>query len=325
MQSPTRKKILEIFTNKQNEFVSGEELAKLLGCSRTAVWKHIEELRKEGFQLEAIRKKGYRIIDTKDRVSENEIQLGLKTKKLGCTIYYVESIDSTQKLAHSLVQDGCPEGTIVVAEEQLNGRGRLARTWFSPKYSGIWMSVILRPTLPPKMSPQFTLIAAIAVVQAIAENTTLHPEIKWPNDILINGKKVSGILTELQADSDKVHAIIIGIGINVNQKQFPDELKQIATSLFIESGKETKRSHLIQAILEKIETYYQIYMEKGFAPLKLLWENYAVSIGKDIIAHTLNGDIIGKAIGITDEGVLKLEDQDEKVHLIYSADIEIQS
>lgn len=189
MQSPTRKRLLEAFTEANGEFLSGQALADILGCSRTAIWKHIEELRKEGFELEAVRKKGYRIVSTEDRVSENEIRLGLNTKFLGHLIHYLDSTDSTQKVAHKLSQEGCPEGTIVIAEEQKNGRGRLTRHWYSPKYTGVWMSIVLRPNLSPQKAPQFTLIAAIAVVQAIEELTNVLPEIKWPNDILINGKK----------------------------------------------------------------------------------------------------------------------------------------
>lgn len=327
MQSPTRKRLLEAFTEANGEFLSGQALANILGCSRTAVWKHIEELRKEGFELEAVRKKGYRIVSTKDRVTENEIRLGLNTKFIGNMIHHVDSIDSTQKIAHQLAQNGCPEGSVVIAEEQTNGRGRLTRPWHSPKHTGIWMSIVLRPKLPPQKAPQFTLIAAIAVVQAMEEFVNVQPEIKWPNDILINGKKVTGILTELQADSDKIHSIIIGIGINVNQSvnDFPEELQSIATSLAIESGRNLTRSTLIQLILAKLEKYYQLYLEKGFAPLKLLWESYAISIGKEIIARTVTGIISGKAIGISDEGVLKIEDSSGMIHDIYSADIEVKA
>lgn len=326
MQSPTRTKLIEAFSTANGEFLSGQALADILGCSRTAIWKHIEELRKEGFELEAVRNKGYRIINTPKNMTENELRLGLKTTIFGKTIHYLESTDSTQKVAHQLVQEGCPNGTLVIAEEQTNGRGRLARNWHSPKYTGIWMSLILRPNLPPTKAPQFTLIAAVAVASAIEDVCQVSPDIKWPNDLLLNGKKITGILTELQADSDKINAIIMGIGMNVNQKEqdFPMELHNIATSLAIETGKEISRSTLVTRILENLEKYYLLYLEKGFAPLKLLWESYAVSLGKDITARTISGNISGKALGITEEGVLKIQDQNGKIHEIYSADIEIQ-
>lgn len=325
MQSTIKKKLLHALSESDKEFLSGQALADIAGCSRTAIWKHIEELRKEGFVLEAVRKKGYRIIDTPDSVTESKIRLGLQTKTLGRVIHYEESVQSTQRIAHVLAGDGASEGTLVIADEQTAGRGRLMREWHSSKGTGVWMSLILKPLLPPQKAPQFTLITAVAVVQAIEEVTDLHPQIKWPNDILIDGKKVTGILTELQAESDKINSIIIGIGMNVNhtKEHFPDELQKIATSLAIEQGEPLSRSEIVQKVLERIEALYSIYMKEGFTPVKLLWESYAISIGKKIRARTINGTIEGRALGITDEGVLKIEDSAGTVHQIYSADIEV--
>ncbi|MDE3839377.1 biotin--[acetyl-CoA-carboxylase] ligase [Bacillus methanolicus] len=325
MQSELRKKLLDAFTRADGEFLSGQYLADLIGCSRTAVWKHIEDLRKEGFILEAVRRKGYRIIKTPENITPDEIRLGLKTDFLGQQIHYEESVDSTQKIAHRLAYDGAPEGTVVLAEEQLSGRGRMDRKWYSPKYTGIWMSVILRPNILPTKAPQLTLLTAVAVVQAIEEITALSPKIKWPNDILINGKKVTGILTELQAEADRVKTIIIGIGMNVNQKasDFPEYIRSTATSLSIEKGGYISRPAIIRAVLSNIEKLYLLYLEKGFYPIKLLWESYAVSIGKKIIARTLSGNISGRALGITDDGVLMIEDDNGTVHHVFSADIDL--
>lgn len=325
MQTDVRKKMLELFSKHKGEFISGQEMADYIGCSRTAVWKHIEELRKEGFELEAVRKKGYRINKAPERVTENEIRLGLKTKTLGREIYYYESLDSTQKIAHSLANEGAPEGTIVIADEQTMGKGRMSRIWHSPKYTGIWMSIILKPNIPIHKAPQLTLLAAVAVVQAMEDTTNVTPQIKWPNDVLINGKKVTGILTELQAEADRIHSVIIGMGINVNQSKedFPEELQQKATSLMIETGEKQVRSSFVQTLLLKLETLYEMYLQKGFTPIKLLWESYAISIGKEITATTLQSVIRGQALGITDEGVLLVKDREGIVHSIYSADIEI--
>jgi BirA family biotin operon repressor/biotin-[acetyl-CoA-carboxylase] ligase len=327
VQSEVRKKLIAAFTEAEGEYLSGQYLANLIGCSRTAVWKHIEELRKLGFELEAVQRKGYRIIGTPDQMSEDKIRLGLKTKFLGQTIHFKESVDSTQKIAKELANENAPEGTIVLAEEQIGGRGRMGRPWHSPKYTGVWMSMILRPNIPLQQTPQLTLMTAVAVAQAIEEITDLTPQIKWPNDILINGKKVTGILTELQAEADRVFAIIIGVGINANQKveDFPEELRSIATSLAIEKGEKVSRSQLIQSMLTNFEKLYLIYLEKGFAPIKLLWESYAISIGKTIVARTLTDNIRGFAKGITDDGVLILEDETGKEHYIYSADIDFST
>ncbi|PLR80463.1 biotin--[acetyl-CoA-carboxylase] ligase [Bacillus canaveralius] len=325
MQSELRKQLLDAFTNAGGEYLSGQSLADLIGCSRTAVWKHIEELRKDGFELEAVRRKGYRIMKTPEKVSADEVRLGLKTAFAGQNIHYEETVQSTQKIAHSLAFDGAEEGTVILAEEQLSGRGRLDRKWYSPKYTGIWMSVILRPNILPSKAPQLTLLTAVAVVQAIEEMTGLSPQIKWPNDILINGRKVTGILTELQADADRIISIIIGIGINVNQQEqdYPEDIRTIATSLSIEKGDKLSRAALIRMVLTRLEKLYLLYLEKGFYPIKLLWEGYAISIGKEITARTLTGNISGRALGITDEGVLMIEDSAGKVHHIYSADIEL--
>ncbi|MBM4762100.1 biotin--[acetyl-CoA-carboxylase] ligase [Bacillus sp. B15-48] len=326
MQSEIRKNLIKAFTNAEKNYISGQNLADAVGCSRTAIWKHIEELRKEGFVIESVKKKGYKIVEVPEKVTADEIGLGLNTEFIGRHIHHEDIVDSTQKVAHRLASDGVIEGTVVVAEEQTLGRGRLDRKWYSPKYTGVWMSIILRPRLPLQKAPQLTLVTAVAVVEAIEEVTGISPQIKWPNDILINGKKVTGILTELQADSDRINAVIIGIGMNVNQQQadFPEEINHIATSLAIESGQTISRAALIQAVFARLEKLYLTYTKNGFYPIKLLWESYALSIGKKIIARTITGDITGKAVGITDEGVLKIEQADGQISHVYSADIFIK-
>jgi BirA family transcriptional regulator, biotin operon repressor / biotin---[acetyl-CoA-carboxylase] ligase len=325
VQSEIRKELLDAFTNAGEAFLSGQHLAELIGCSRTAVWKHIEELRKDGFELEAVRNKGYRILKTPEKITADEIRLGLTTHFIGRNIHYEETVESTQRIAHRFASEDVPEGTVIVAEEQLSGRGRMDRKWHSPKYTGIWMSLVIRPNIPLSNAPQLTLLTAVAIVQAIEETTDLLPEIKWPNDILINGKKVTGILTELQAEADRIHSIIIGIGLNVNQaiEDFPLELQETASSLFIESGKKVSRSELIRSFFKIFEKLYTVYLDQGFLPIKILWEGYASSIGKYIRARTITTTIEGKALGITDDGVLKVEDQTGLIHHIYSADIEI--
>ncbi|UAL50788.1 MULTISPECIES: biotin--[acetyl-CoA-carboxylase] ligase [Metabacillus] len=327
MQSDLRTRLLQAFSEAEGEFLSGQKLSETLGCSRTAVWKHIEDLRSEGYELEAVRKRGYRITYKPDKISGNEIQLGLKTEFMGRHIHFEEVLSSTQKIAHTLAGDGAKEGTIVVADQQTSGRGRLARAWYSPKQTGIWMSMILRPKIPINKTPQLTLLTAVALIQAIEEVTGLTPEIKWPNDILINGKKIVGILTELQAEADRVHSVIIGVGMNVNHTldQFPEELQATATSIAAETGEQADRAQVIQAIMMNFEKLYTSYLVHGFKPVKLLWESYAISLNKNLIARTLQGTIRGRAIGIDDEGVLLLETNEGNIEKIYSADIEIQS
>lgn len=324
MQSDIRKKLLDAFAEANGGFLSGQALADLIGCSRTAVWKHIEGLREEGFVVEALKRKGYRIAETPSALTGDDIRLGLKTQFIGQSIYYRDSVDSTQKVALSLSHEKASEGTLVVADEQTAGRGRMDRKWHSPKGTGIWMSLLLRPNIPPQKAPQLTLLAAVAVARAIEEAAGITPEIKWPNDLLVNGKKITGILTELQAESDRIHSVIIGIGMNVNQKtgDFPEDLKVTATSIALETGKEVSRSMVIREFCAQFEKLYLMYLDKGFYPIKLLWESYAKGIGGRMRARTYNGVIEGRALGITSDGVLELEDDNGQIHLIYSADID---
>jgi BirA family biotin operon repressor/biotin-[acetyl-CoA-carboxylase] ligase len=307
------------------QFISGEEISKQLNCSRTAVWKHIKELKKNGYQIESVPKKGYRVISRPDRISEDEVKHQLHTKRFGQVVHYHESVTSTQEIAHRFALDGALEGTLIIADEQVKGRGRLGRAWHSPKGTGIWMSIILRPAIPPQQAPQLTLLAAVSMVKAIIRVTNIQPEIKWPNDILINGKKIVGILTELQAEADRVNSVIIGMGINVNTAEvnFPADILDRATSLRVVHGEALSRSALVKALLEEMEKLYDTYLDEGFPFIKVMWESYAASLGKMITARTLKGELYGLAKGITAEGSLILEDEDGQIHNIYSADIDI--
>lgn len=202
----------------------------------------------------------------------------------------------------------------------------MARPWDSKAYKGIWMSVITRPHLTPQQAPQMTLVAAVAITRAIEEVTGLTAQIKWPNDLLINQKKITGILTELQADPDLIKSIILGIGINVNQsiEEFPDELTSIATSLKIELGQSVNRAKLIATTLKYLEEYTKLYEAHGFSPIKLLWESYSNTIGRRIRATMVNQTVEGLAIGITEEGMLELKLDDGTIYGVYSGDIEFR-
>ncbi|HSI67935.1 MAG TPA: biotin--[acetyl-CoA-carboxylase] ligase, partial [Planococcus sp. (in: firmicutes)] len=254
------------------------------------------------------------------------IQTLLKTAALGRTIEFVDSCPSTQIIAHRMAQEGTPDGTVVLTEQQTAGRGRMARKWDSAAKKGIWMSVVLRPKVAPQKAPQFTLVAAVSVIRAIEEVTGVIAEIKWPNDILIKGKKCTGILTELQSDADGIQALIIGIGLNVNQdpQDFDEEVRAIATSLKMASGKTINRQELVASLLYHLEQFSNMYIEHGFGPLKLMWEGYSTTIGKTVRARMATQTLEGLAEGITNEGVLLLRTPDGTLHEIYSADIEMQ-
>lgn len=306
--------------------ISGQQLADDFGISRTAIWKHIKELEDEGYGIETIKKKGYVLSSSPDSVQPAKVDQYLKTERFGRNIDYHVVCTSTQPIAHQQAQSGAPDGTVILSEEQTAGKGRLARAWTSTQGKGIWMSVVIRPDIPPTKAPQFTLLAAVAVARAIEEVTDVRAEIKWPNDLLINGKKCTGILTELQADIDRVHAIILGIGVNVNQQlaDFPEEIQSIASSIQMITGYHVDRAKLVAQILFHLEVYSDMYVEHGFAPLKILWESYSCTLGKRIKAIMVHQQIEGTALGITDDGVLQVKTDDGKIHGIYSADIEIQ-
>ncbi|TQR19754.1 biotin--[acetyl-CoA-carboxylase] ligase [Psychrobacillus vulpis] len=325
MKMTIKEKILSQLLAAKGEPVSGQKLADELNISRTMIWKYLKGLEEEGYVIEAVKKKGYVLQSIPDVVSKERISPYLTTSHLGQNIMYYPICDSTQNIAAEKAREGAPHGTLVITEEQTAGRGRLERSWDSTANKGVWMSVIIRPEISPHLAPQFTLVSAVAITKAIEDITGCVAEIKWPNDLLMNGKKVTGILTELQAEMDRVQSIIIGIGVNVNQEveAFDVSIQSLATSLKIETGSEVNRPELVAKILYYLEKYSNIYIESGFEPIKLLWESYSCTIGKRIRASLLKETLEGVAIGITNEGVLQLQLDDGEIRGIYSADIHL--
>lgn len=325
MSGTYKHEILKKLQHANGEPISGQQLADDFELSRTAIWKYIKQLEEEGYVFETIRKKGYILKSQPNLIDVLKIKAALETETFGEQIIFKETLPSTQPEAHQLAQQGAPAGTIVICEEQTSGRGRMQREWKSQKGKGIWMSVILRPNVPPYEAPQFTLVAAVAIAKAIEEVADIRPEIKWPNDLLIDGLKITGILTELQADPDRVNALIMGIGINVNHEtdDFPEDIRDIATSLKLQTGNEIDRAKLIARILLHLENYSNMYVESGFQPIKKEWENYSCTIGQRIKVSTINEVFYGKAVAITNDGVLKVQLPDGETRSVYSADIEI--
>ena len=319
-------KILKRFLLASGEPISGQHLADDLGISRTAVWKHLQSLQEEGYTFDTIKKKGYLLTNKPDRVDAASIASFLSTERFGQSIHYFEECATTQTIAHELTRNSALDGTVVIAETQTEGKGRMSRPWESTKGKGIWMTVIIKPDVLPHQAPQFTLVAAVSIVNAIKSlYSNFTPVIKWPNDILVNGLKCTGILTEMIAEMDRVQALLIGIGINVNQQQedFPESLHSIATSLSIEENSVLNRAELVGTILNYLENYSDLYVAEGFGPIKKLWEEASGTIGKQIKATTLTEVIQGKAIGITEAGVLEIELDNGEIRSIYSADIEL--
>lgn len=318
--------IIKAFILANGEAVSGQQLADKLDISRTAIWKHIQTLQEDGYVFETVKKKGYCLKSMPNTLTVGEVQTYLESERFGHTMYVYDAVDSTQIVAHDLAKNGAPDGTVVIAEEQLAGKGRMARQWESAKGKGIWMTIIVRPDVLPHMAAQFTLVVAVAVTNAMKSlYKNFEPQIKWPNDILIDGKKCTGILTEMIAETDRVQALLIGIGINANHNasDFSEELQSIATSLCIEEGEAINRSALIAKILFYLEMYADLYVKNGFAPIKEMWEKASCTIGQRVEVTTLREKFEGIASGINDDGVLQVELATGEIRPIYSGDIKI--
>lgn len=320
-------RLLELFEQSDGVFLSGEELSERLHISRTAVWKQIEKLRQQGFRFEAAPRKGYRLLTKPDKFDLPAFLLQLKTERFGKHVKYYDEVDSTQAVASKLIAEGAPEGTLVLAELQTAGRGRMGRQWHSPKGKGLWMSMILKPTeIPLSFTPQLTLLVAVALCRAIRITVPVEAGIKWPNDLLINGRKVGGILLESSAENETLQHIIagVGIGVNLEPEDYPPSLRDIATSLALEAGHRIDRVELLCRFLLEWEQLYALYQDQGFAPIKLLWEALSVSLHRPIRCQTAQGPVDGYAEGIDELGALELRMPDGKIRKMYSGDVEFR-
>lgn len=320
-----RSSILELLRNAAGQYISGEEIAKQMQVSRTAIWKHMRELKQAGYAIESHSRSGYCLLEAPDLLLPNEIKNVLSTQMLGKQVHYYEDTTSTNNEAKILAAKGAVEGTIIVSETQNSGRGRLARGWFSPYAKGIWFSVILRPAFLPQEAPKCTLMAAVAVTKAIANITGIHCGIKWPNDILYEGKKLVGILTEMNAEMDGINYVVIGMGINVNitQTDFPDELQEIVTSLSIIKGEKVSRLFLLNEVLQQIEMLYKEALEKGFAGILEEWKKYSVTLGQSVNVLGIAENFSGVAMDIDDQGALMVKTETE-IRRVLAGDVSIR-
>jgi BirA family transcriptional regulator, biotin operon repressor / biotin---[acetyl-CoA-carboxylase] ligase len=318
--------ILKLFKNNNSTFISGEKISRDLGVSRTAIWKCINQLKELGYQFESSSKKGYRLVSSPDILTPEEIIPRLNTNFLGRNLIHFDTIDSTNIKAKELAALGEKDGTVIISEEQTSGRGRLGRQWVSPKNKGIWMSIILKPEINPIFASRVTLIAAAAVYRA-AMQSGIKSLIKWPNDIVINNKKVCGILTEMSAELNKIHYLVIGIGINVNTEEidFPEELKASATSLKIEKGIAIDRKALAADILNNFELLYNEFLVDHSinTSVQICREN-SVLIGKEVKIINGGTELKAKALDINDDGELIVEREDGKVEVVFSGEVSIR-
>lgn len=283
-------------------YVSGADLSRQLGVSRSAVWKCIEDLRADGYQIEAVPHYGYRLAAVPDKLVATEVQNGLGTRKFGCDVRYFDEMPSTMDEAFALGMSGAPEGTVVIAEAQTKGRGRMGRVWSSPKAKGLYFSILLRPQLSPSEAAKLTLITAVALSEAVESFANVAPSIKWPNDLLLSGRKMGGILTELRAEVDRVDFAVIGIGLNVNSTH--KELPPVATSLKAEQGSTFDRVKLMQEVLRALERRYTGLKKNGFRPALEEWCRRSATIGRRVSFDDRGGKREGTALGLADDGGL---------------------
>lgn len=309
---------------QEDGYISGQELCGRFGVSRTAVWKAIQQLEEEGYKIEAVRNKGYHLIDSCDIMTKTELESRLEGT-FGREVEYHETIDSTNVRAKRLAEEGAAAGTLVVSDCQEAGRGRRGRTWVSPSGENVFMSLILRPEILPSSASMVTLVAALAVRDGIEKATGLSSFIKWPNDIVSNGKKLCGILTEMSAELEGIHYVVVGIGINANMEEFPEDVKKTATSLFLETGEKVRRSRLIAAVMEAFEEYYEEFISQGdLSGLIGVYNKHMVNEGGEVRILDPAGEYTGRALGINEKGELLVEMESGEVKHVISGEVSVR-
>ena len=319
-----KKEILSVLRGAEG-YVSGQQLCDRLKVSRTAVWKVIEQLKSEGYDIEAVHGKGYHLVSVPDVISQAEIESLLQTKWAGCSVFYCPVIDSTNIKAKRLAEEGAPHGTLVAAGHQSAGKGRRGRAWESPEGTGIYMTLLLRPELKPAQAPMLTLVMAQSVADAIRKLTGLEAQIKWPNDIVINGRKVCGILTEMSTEMTWIHYVVIGVGINVHQQTFPAELKDKATSLDKAGAESVRRAELIAEVMKQFEIYYGELEKAGdLSTIREKYNSMLVNRDREVRVLEPGHEYNGHAIGINKTGELLVRRENGQIETIYAGEVSVR-
>lgn len=306
-------------------YISGQQLCDHFQVSRTAVWKVMEQLKKEGYTIEAVRNKGYRLLDSPDVLSKAEIESLVTTRWAGRQVVYYDETDSTNNQAKAAGEKGEVHGTLFVADRQTAGKGRRGRGWESPSGNSVSMTILLRPEIPPVKAPMLTLVMALAVADGIRDALGVDAGIKWPNDIVLNKKKICGILTEMSTEIDYINYVVIGVGINVNQETFPDEIKETATSLKVEAGKPVKRAGVIATVMERFEQYYEQFVQReDLSGIREAYEACLVNRDRDVRVLDPAGAYEAHAKGINDTGELIVVLPDGTEREIYAGEVSVR-
>ena len=306
-------------------YVSGQQICDKFGVSRTAVWKVIRRLQEEGYQVEAVRNKGYRIVDSPDVMTKEELESLMKTRWAGRNIVYFTETDSTNLRIKQLGDEGAPEGTLAVADFQSAGRGRRGRSWDSPAGFSIYMSVLLRPRTAPDRAPMLTLVMACSVAEGIMDCEDLEVQIKWPNDIIINGRKLVGILTEMSTQIDYINHVTVGVGINVNMTEFPEEIRATATSLRLETGHVVRRAPLIAAVMARLEKNYEVFLQtEDMSGLMEKYSSLLINRGREVMVLSAKEQYRAYAVGINNTGELIVRREDGTEEAVYAGEVSVR-
>jgi BirA family biotin operon repressor/biotin-[acetyl-CoA-carboxylase] ligase len=318
----TKDTLLRALKEAPGTWVSGEELSQNLSVSRSAVWKQVGKLKEEGYVIDSSPKKGYALRESTGLMLPFEIRDGLETHLFGQKeIHHFVATDSTNRIARELAAQGAAEGSMVITEQQRKGRGRLGRLWFSPAGEGIYVSLILRPSISTGDAPRITLLTGVALADTLLTRTPLDVHVKWPNDILVGKRKLAGILTEINAEMDAIVYVVVGIGINVNTSHFPSEFKSKGTSIYIETGDRYSRLDLIKAFLKVFETRYEGFLREGFQPVVKRCRELCKIRGQKVQVEMAGQKTVGHVLDIDEEGRLVLQGTMGRVHRIYSGSV----
>jgi len=304
-------------------FASGMALSRLLGISRTAVWKHVKGLRNQGYRIEAVPARGYRLLNSPDLLAPLDLSAGLDTRRVASRIVCLKETESTNAVAFRLAEEGAPEGTVVIADSQSAGKGRLGRVWLSPPGVNLYCSIVLRPPISPVAACQLTFLSVVAVARAIENCTALAPQIKWPNDILISGKKVAGLLNEMNAETEKVNFVVLGIGVNLNMRldQLGEGVRHPATSLLEEGGVEVDRARFVRSLLAELDELYDRFLREGEGPVRAEWLERSAIRGRSVRVSCGAREFTGVVQGVDAFGALLVQPAGGALETVLSGDV----
>lgn len=321
-----KREILRLLIKNRDRFISGEEISNRMGVSRTAVWKQINNLKEDGYKIDSAHRQGYKLIRYSDMINKDELLLKTGERLFGRAIHVYDEVLSTNDVAKKLAAAGAPEGTVVIAERQSRGKGRLGRSWIAPVHKGLLFSFVLKPSITPAVAVQLIFVSAVAVCRALRGFTGLDVKIKWPNDLVIEGKKVGGILTELSAEIDLINYVVVGVGINTNNEadDFPADIAAKASSLALAAGRSFRRTDLLVAIFTELEAEYSDYVQMGFTCIVERWKGLTSTLGQEVLVSTGEETLAGLALDIDETGCLLVKKTDGSITRVIVGDVSVR-